>query len=288
MKRVFLGTGLIGGGLAQAAAQRGDEVVVWNRTRSKAEALTEFGAEVAADAPTAVAGVRHVHLALTSDAAVDAVLESIMDALEEDAVVIDHSTTSPGGTLARAEKMAAAGKRYLHVPVFMSPEACKAAKGIMLVAGPEPLYQEQLSAIEPMTGRVRWCGEKKDAAATLKLVGNCMLLAMVGGLADAFAIASSNGLGSEDVMGLFADWNPGYMLQGRGARMAEGDFETLWTLTMARKDLGLMKDTAGDDAGLAVLPGLGARMDGVIAEGEGERDVAVLARDSLNAGKTGK
>ena len=49
-----------------------------------------------------------------------------------------------------------------------------------------------------------------------------------------------------------------------------------------------LTDTGLDDAGLAVLPGLGARMDGMIAEGEGERDVAVLARDSLNAGKTGK
>ena len=280
MKRVYLGTGLIGSGLAEAAARRGDQVVVWNRTRAKAEVLEPLGVSVA-DSPTAaVAGATRVHLALTSDTAVDAVLEQVRSALAPGAIVLDHSTTSPEGTAARAARMAEAGVGYLHVPVFMSPEACRAAKGIMLVAGPEPLFEEVASELGQMTGRVRFCGEAGDAAATLKLAGNCLLLSMVGGLADALAIADARGVAPTEVMGLFEDWNPGYMLQGRGARMAEGDFETLWTLTMARKDLGLMKETAGE-GGLAVLPGLGRRMDAMIADGEGERDVAVLARDSV-------
>jgi hypothetical protein len=47
---------------------------------------------------------------------------------------------------------------------------------------------------------------------------------------------------------------------------------------MARKDVGLMTQAARMP--LAVLPGIAARMDTLIAEGEGERDLAVLARDA--------
>ena len=37
---------------------------------------------------------------------------------------------------------------------------------------------------------------------------------------------------------------------------------------------------AAQDKALAVLPGLGARMDQLIAEGETDRDVGILARDT--------
>jgi 3-hydroxyisobutyrate dehydrogenase-like beta-hydroxyacid dehydrogenase len=43
----FLGTGLLGGALAEAAAKRGDQVTAWNRTLEKARALEEFGVRVA-------------------------------------------------------------------------------------------------------------------------------------------------------------------------------------------------------------------------------------------------
>ena len=45
--RVFIGTGLIGAGMVEAALKRGEKVRVWNRTRAKAERLGELGAVVA-------------------------------------------------------------------------------------------------------------------------------------------------------------------------------------------------------------------------------------------------
>jgi hypothetical protein len=51
---------------------------------------------------------------------------------------------------------------------------------------------------------------------------------------------------------------------------------------MARKDVGLMLDTAGE-LPMAMRAGLAARMDQLIDEGEGGQDFGVLARDSLPA-----
>jgi 3-hydroxyisobutyrate dehydrogenase-like beta-hydroxyacid dehydrogenase len=42
----FIGTGLIGTPMVQRLLECGLAVTVWNRTRSKAEALTAFGATV--------------------------------------------------------------------------------------------------------------------------------------------------------------------------------------------------------------------------------------------------
>src|SRR5258708_4818285 len=100
-KLTFLGTGLMGSALAEAAAGRGDQVTAWNRTRSKALALSARGVRVAATPLEAVAGADRVHVMLPDDAVVDAVLDACGDALVGP-LVIDHSTTSPSGTAARA------------------------------------------------------------------------------------------------------------------------------------------------------------------------------------------
>ena len=51
---------------------------------------------------------------------------------------------------------------------------------------------------------------------------------------------------------------------------------------MARKDVRLMLETAGDRE-LAVLPRIAERMDELIAEGYGDRDMAVLGAEALSA-----
>ena len=51
-----------------------------------------------------------------------------------------------------------------------------------------------------------------------------------------------------------------------GGNMAQGSFAPSFELAMARKDLGLMLATAGARP-LAVLPGVAARMDQLIAAG---------------------
>src|SRR5689334_10992720 len=43
----FLGTGLLGSAFVEAAAKRGEEITVWNRTAAKARALESLGVRVA-------------------------------------------------------------------------------------------------------------------------------------------------------------------------------------------------------------------------------------------------
>ena len=280
-KLTFLGTGLIGGGLAEAAAKRGDEVVAFNRTLDKARALTAHGVRVASTAAEAVRGSERVHIALTDDAAVDAVLASCQDALGG-AVVIDHTTTLPAGTLARAKRLAEQGIAFVHAPVFMSPAMCREARGIMLASGARSIVERVEAGLRLMTGTLEYLGERPDLAAAYKLFGNSMILTMVAGLADVYTLAATLGIPATDAHGLFSKFNPAGVIAYRGAQMAAGDYRPSFELTMARKDARLMIETAAAAGqSLAVLPAIAQRMDELIARGHGADDVGILSVDAV-------
>ncbi len=277
MKRAFIGTGLIGTGLAEASLERGDEVHVWNRTASKTESLVALGATAHPSAGQAVAAADFIHVALTSDDAVDSVLPGVVAAAKANAVLIDHSTTSADQTRERQANWSHAVP-LLDAPVFMSPAACRAGTGVMVVSGPKDAYARAEAALAPMSGKIWYLGDEPGRAAAMKLVGNGLILSLVGGLADVFTVGAPHGLKPNDVLGLFEHFDLNWVLGGRGKKMADGDFETSWTLKMARKDLGLMLDAAGD-APLTVLPAIAKRADFLIAAGVGDKDVGIVACD---------
>jgi 3-hydroxyisobutyrate dehydrogenase len=275
----FLGTGLMGAALAEAAAKRGDRVSAWNRSAAKAKALEQFGVRVAATVEDAVVGAERVHVMLADDVAVDAVLEAAVNSLGK-ALVIDHSTTSPAGTTSRAKRLEARGIGFLHAPVFMTPKMCREAGGMMLVAGPAALFARAEGALAAMTGRVEYLGERRDLAAANKLFGNAMIITLCGGLADVYAMAGSLGIEARDAHALFHKFNPTGVLTYRGAAMAKGDYTPTFELVMARKDARLMIEAAGDRS-LTVLPAVASRMDSLIERGFGSDDLGVLAVDAV-------
>jgi 3-hydroxyisobutyrate dehydrogenase-like beta-hydroxyacid dehydrogenase len=276
----FLGTGRLGAGFVEAALGRGDRVTVWNRTPDKAQALAAFGATVAATPADAVRGAARVHLVLSDDAAVEQVIADCRAGLGEDAIIVDHTTTLPARTAARAERLSAEGVKYLHCPVFIGPAAARLARGSILAAGPQALFDAVKPALEKQAARVVYYGERPDLAAVIKLIGNAYLIGTGAVMADFMSIARSAGVSAEQAMSLFDFFDPANIVQTRGVSMMKGDFTPSFELTMARKDVRLMIEAAGDRP-LAALPSLAARMDALIAAGHGGEDFAVLAIDAV-------
>jgi 3-hydroxyisobutyrate dehydrogenase-like beta-hydroxyacid dehydrogenase len=279
MTRVaLLGTGLLGSGFADGLLARGGtELAVWNRTRAKAEPLARSGARIAATPAEAVEGAEIVHLVLLDDDTVDATIAALRPALGARSVILDHTTNLPGRTATRAETLAAAEVAYLHAPVFMSPAAARAAKGMMLVAGDQAVFHRVSDHLEPMTGSLWYVGERPDLAAAYKLFGNAMLLVMAGGLADVFHMADALDVPRADALGLFDRFKIEPGLKARGAKILEEDYTASFTLETARKDVRLMLESSkGQPAPL--LQAVAGRMDELLAKGLGDLDMAVLAK----------
>jgi len=276
-RTALLGTGLLGSGMVRRFLTKGVRVTVWNRSADKARALEKDGAIVAASAAEAVRDADRIHIVLSDDRVVDGVLDQIVPALKAGAIVIDHSTTLPEETKRRAERMRAKAVRFLHAPVFMSPQMATDGVGLILVSG----AKNDLDAVKPeldgMTGEVWYLGERPDLAANYKLYGNCMLFAISGGLADVIAMARANGVDPVEAMSIFTKFQPGNIVAARGPRMARGETTpAMFTIQMARKDVRLMTEAAKDQ-GLVVLPGVAKRMDELIGSGGAEFDITAMA-----------
>jgi len=276
----FLGTGLLGSALVEAAAGRGERVTVWNRTADKARALEPLGVRVADTPAEAVRGAAHVHLVLKDDAAVEQVVAALRPALGRDAVVVDHTTTQPALTAARASRLAAEGVRYLHCPVFIGPAAARAGKGIVLASGPRELFDAVRERLARMAPRVEYLGERPDLAAVYKLAGNTLIVGISALVADVLTVAAGSGVAAADAFRVLEMLDPAGMIAGRGRNMADGRFAPQFELDMARKDVSLMLEAAGARP-LAALPAIAARMDALLADGHGGDDLAVLGRDAI-------
>jgi 3-hydroxyisobutyrate dehydrogenase len=276
----FLGTGLLGSAFAEAASRRGDSVVAWNRSVDKVLALAQFGVKAAATPAEAVRTASRVHIVLKDDAVVEEVIAAARSGLSPDAILIDHTTTLPALTAERAERLHAAGLKYLHCPVFMGPAAARNAQGSMMAAGPRALFESVKADLAKMTGRLEYLGERTDLAAANKLFGNAMIIGLSSVMADVLTLAQASGVDGEDAIKLLGMLDLNAMVASRGLSMAKGNFTPSFELAMARKDVRLMLETAGNRP-MAALPSIAGRMDQLISAGHGAADASVLGIDAV-------
>jgi 3-hydroxyisobutyrate dehydrogenase len=279
----FFGMGMLGSGFTRALRRRGEDVHVWNRTLAKAQALEADGARAFPLPADAARGAERIHLSLSDDAAVDDVLERAREGFAPGVVIVDHTTTSASGTAARAKRWEERGVAFLHAPVFMGPQNALESTGLMLVSG-DPARALALSpALGAMTGKLSNLGERPEAAAAFKLMGNLFLMFLTTGLSDMLSLAKAMDVSPADASKLFDMFNPGATIGARMKRITDAKFsDASWELSMARKDARIMlEEAARANVPLAVLPAIATRMDEVIAAGHGSDDWTVLAKDAL-------
>lgn len=268
---------MLGSGFVQALCARGVHVRVWNRTFERAQALQAYGALAVRDAADAARGADRIHLCLRSDESVDAALDAALAGIEPGTPVVDHTTVLPSNVPARVQRMHERGIPFMHAPVFMGPPNAAAATGLMLASGEKELFERVRPALEAMTGNLWYLGDRSDIAAVFKLMGNAMILAVVGGLSDMFSIAQACGVDRVTAYSLFERYDPSGQISGRGKRMAHGDYEPTWTLDMARKDATLMLEAAhGYD--LPVIAAIETMLREAAQRGLGDRDLAAIAQ----------
>jgi 3-hydroxyisobutyrate dehydrogenase len=280
MKVAFFGTGLMGSGFVRRLRATGHEVNVWNRSPAKARALEADGARVFDDPAAALAGAGRLHLSLSDDASVDAVLEPIAAAIPVATWIVDHTTTAVTPTAARVARWNSRGRTFVHAPVFMAPANALEGTGLMLVSGEQARHDALLPELQKMTGTVLYLGAAPERAAAFKLFGNLTLIGILGVLGDVNRLAHALGIPTGEAFSLFKHFNPGQTLPARAARIESADVHSpSFEISMARKDVRLMLEEArrgGVD--LFVMPGVAAMFDAAIARGEGALDAAAAAR----------
>src|SRR3954464_7487000 len=145
----LLGLGTMGRGMAANLLKAGFPVTVWNRTRSKAEALASSGATVADNPAHAARDAAFVIAMLADDAASrDAWLgkNGALPSMSAGSIAIECSTLSPDWIHELNEAVTHRGLRMAEAPVTGSRMQAEAGQLNFLVGSEE----KTLAAIKPV------------------------------------------------------------------------------------------------------------------------------------------
>ena len=125
--------------MASNILKTGHEVVVYNRTPSRAQKLAEDGAKVASSPAEASRNREAVFTMLADDQALEGVVfgnDGILAGLSKNAIHISSSTISVALSERLTAAHAEAGQRFIAAPVFGRPEAAANAQLLLWPPGP--------------------------------------------------------------------------------------------------------------------------------------------------------
>jgi 3-hydroxyisobutyrate dehydrogenase-like beta-hydroxyacid dehydrogenase len=197
MKIAFIGLGSMGLPMATNLLKAGHELVVYNRTRERAESLGKQGARVAGSPREAASGVEILITMLADDAAVEAVMfgdQGALQGLGRGATHVSMSTIGHGFSRRLASEHDARGQQYVAAPVFGRPDAAQAAKLWIVVAGESNTIERCRPLFDAMGQGVEVVGADPPVANVVKLAGNFVLASAIETLGEAFALVRKYGV----------------------------------------------------------------------------------------------
>lgn len=197
MKIGFIGLGAMGSAMAHNLVKAGHELVVYNRTPSRAEEFRGLGSSVAATPGEAAKGVDVVFTMLADDAATEGVVfgeSGILASLAAGAAHICCSTISIALSRRLAKEHKEKRQDYIAAPVFGRPEAAAAAKLFVVVAGPHKQVERCQPLFNVVGQKTFVISEDAPAAHVIKITGNFLISTVIESLAESFALVRKSGI----------------------------------------------------------------------------------------------
>ncbi len=284
MRIGIAGIGKMGSTIAARLASLGQQVTVWNRTQSKAQALLDTGIGWAAT-PRELAEKTDLVITLVTDqAALDDVFLSangLLAGAVAGKLFVEMSTVPPEKHQALAVRTKAVQAAYLECPVGGSVGPAKDGKLIGFVGGAAEDLARARSVLDQLCRRVEHVGGH-GAGAAMKLAVNLPLMVYWQTLGEALSLVAPLGLDPARVIDILADSSGGpNMLKVRGPMIANalGGANGPVTVDVAtmRKDVRMMlAQGRGNGCHLPLTQAALENFDRAAAAGLNEADCAQL------------
>jgi 3-hydroxyisobutyrate dehydrogenase len=242
----LIGLGLMGAPMGMNLLQAGFPLVVWNRTRSKAEELVGAGAKLASD-PRGVAEQADVLITIVSDPpALEEVLfaAGALGAMRPGSTLIDSSTVSPDLARRVAAACAERGVDFLDAPVTGGTWGAKKGELVFMVGGPADVLERVKPVLEAMGKKFPLLGPN-GAGQTVKLGMNLLLALQVDAFAESLALVTGAGVSADKLMEVFqASMARSGVLDVKAPLMVKGEFPASFPLRLMHKDVRLALELA--------------------------------------------
>ncbi len=243
----LIGTGLLGSAIAKRLLSKGYKLTVYNRTRSKAEALRQYGASIA-DTPKHVADSSDIVITVLKDSyALEQVAfgtNGLIYSRNKRFILADASTINPFASKAIASRLKEHGIVMLDTPVMGGPQLAEQGMLLLMVGGSKEYYEMFKDLFSVMASKVMYIGENGSAHA-LKLALNLQIAMIAAALSEGMLLVKAYGI---DPMIFLEALNSTYFSTGlsqrKGPKMITHDVEKSFALSMMFKDITTINDTA--------------------------------------------
>jgi 3-hydroxyisobutyrate dehydrogenase-like beta-hydroxyacid dehydrogenase len=244
----LIGLGGMGTGMAKNLLRAGHRVTVFNRTKSRADALRADGATVAASAAEACR-VGIVITMLADDAALESQVfgdGGILASLPRGGIHISCSTISVALSDRLTAAHSSAGQEFVSCPVFGRPDAAEAGRLAVVAAGPVDAVNRCKPLFESFGPKLLVIGEKPSLANVVKLTGNFLIGSVLESLSEAIAFARKSGVDAATLVDFLTStlFNaPVYKVYG--GLIVEGNYDKVgFALPLGLKDTRLVLQAA--------------------------------------------
>ncbi|NPD04229.1 NAD(P)-dependent oxidoreductase [Nocardioides sp. zg-1308] len=276
----WIGAGRMGAAMASRLARAGEDVTVWNRTRAKAEALTEHGCAVA-DTIADLRGLDVVFTMVSTPADLVQVLTGpdglLADPDRVPGCVVDCSTVSTESSAAMRAACDERGVAFLASPVSGNGKVVRAGGLSLVVSGPEETYERVAPLLDHLGKGATYVGEG-ELARLAKICHNVMLGVVTQNLAEITVLAEKGGMSrsafleflNKSVMGsVFTTY--------KSPAFVHLDYTPTFTPILLRKDFDLGFAAAHElDVPMPVAAAAAAAVQGTVSSGRVEEDFAIL------------
>lgn len=240
----LIGVGLMGTALAERLREDRFDVLGWDVSPERREALTTVGGRAADSAEQVLANCVRVVLSLPSHETVAGVLSSAEDQLRPGQIVIDTSTGDPDAAVQQAARLARRGVEYLDATISGSSQQLRDRTAVFLVGGTKPAYDVCQDIFRCLTAKLQHVGPA-GSGARMKLVTNLVLGLNRAALAEGLWFAQLLGLDPQQTLFLLREsMSYSRIMDTKGEKMLNEDFTAQAKLSQHLKDVHLMLSAA--------------------------------------------
>ena len=277
----FIGIGLMGLPMAKNILKAGYNLKVFNRTKSKAEPLKEYGAKITNTIQDLVKECDIVITMLTEDVSVDDVMNSseFLENLKSKAIVIDMSSVKPSTATKHGNNLKIKNINYLDAPVSGGTNGAEEASLAIMVGGDQEVFDNAFDVLKTM-GNPTLVGPVGSGQVS-KLANQIIVGLTIGAVAEAITLCEKAGADpNKMIKALSGGWADSKILQTHGKRMIEKDFTPKGRTYTHLKDMNNILDCANSYNTHLPISNLVKEMYKTLVEnGHGETDHSSLYKE---------
>ncbi len=243
MKLAFIGLGVMGFPMAGHLLRAGHEVVVFNRTQSRADLwVSRWGGKMAANPADAAQGAELVFACVGNDEDLKSVAlgkQGAFEGMASGSLFVDHTTAS--ADIARHLYRVARdqGCSFIDAPVSGGQAGAENGSLAIMVGGDAEDFERAKPILDCYAKSVKLMGVAGCGQLT-KMVNQICIAGLIQGLSEGLNFARAAGLDGQEVVNVISQGAAqSWQMENRAGTMLAGEFDFGFAVDWMRKDLAI-------------------------------------------------